>query len=140
MKKLLFRQRITVYEIFIQLWIKSNILSMCKQNNALKCFYDFDLFPKKPFHFLGVHQILLNAIAGSVGRPGDYDAQFRPLKRHLMNRWVNIALLWQLKGWDPIRLIQVGEEYYVWDGHNRVSVANAMKLKNINAEIWTLEC
>jgi uncharacterized protein (DUF1015 family) len=47
--------------------------------------------------------------------------------------------MWMLQkttGWPPIRVYQVGNLYFVEDGHHRVSVARQLGLKLIEAEIW----
>jgi hypothetical protein len=35
-----------------------------------------------------------------------------------------------------LRAFKVGENYYVEDGHNRVSVARALGMLSIRAEVW----
>jgi hypothetical protein len=39
----------------------------------------------------------------------------------------------------PVELIQVGDVYFVRDGHHRISVAQAMGQKAIDAEVTVLE-
>jgi hypothetical protein len=49
--------------------------------------------------------------------------------------------MWMLQkttGWSSIKVYQVGNLYFVEDGHHRVSVARQLGLKLIEAEIW--EC
>jgi len=86
--------------------------------------------------YKGLQTIPLRQIAGSVNRKGDFDKQFRPLRNHLRGRWVNVYLLMQRDTWLPIELYKVGEEYYVADGHHRISVAQATGKKYIEAEVW----
>src|SRR5215218_837853 len=42
--------------------------------------------------FLGVQDIPMNEILGTIGRQSDFDHKFRPLKKHLQDRWVNTYL------------------------------------------------
>ncbi len=84
--------------------------------------------------YVGVRQIRTAQIVGSVGRCGDFDREFRPLKRHLADRWSRVVL--QKGNWPPIRVYKVGEVYYVEDGHHRVSAAHYWGIEFIDAEIW----
>jgi hypothetical protein len=84
--------------------------------------------------YLGVLDIPVEQVVGSLGRSGDFDGQFRPLKKHLRDRWVNIYL--SVDNWPPALLYKIGEEYYVEDGHHRLSVARALGMAFIRAEVW----
>jgi hypothetical protein len=86
--------------------------------------------------FLGTREIEVKQIVGSVDRPADYDRRFRPLRDHLRERWVNIFLLAGKGGWPPVRVYQAGQRYFVEDGHHRVSVARALEMPTISAEVW----
>ena len=90
--------------------------------------------------FLGVREIPLQEITGTVNRQHDFDHQFRPLNRSLRDRWVNVYLTLQSNGWDPILVHKVGETYYVEDGHHRVSVAQKLGMTCIPARIWEYPC
>ena len=81
-------------------------------------------------------QIPLSRIAGSEGRSEDFDSAFMPLKAHLQERWVGIAAA-RRQGipLPPVELVQVGGEYFVRDGHHRISVAVAMGQIEIEARI-----
>ena len=87
-------------------------------------------------HYLGMQDIPVDQITGSVDRSTDFDHNFRPLKSHLRDRWVNIYLLAQENSWPPIRVYKVGEQYFVEDGHHRVSVARSLGRLWIQAEVW----
>ena len=85
---------------------------------------------------LGLQDILVNEIVGTLYRHSDFDHQFRPLKKNLRERWVNIYLLHEREGWPPILVHKVGDQYYVEDGHHRVSVARALGITFIQAKVW----
>ena len=85
---------------------------------------------------LGLNDIPVEKIIGTLYRHSDFDDQFRPLKKHLRDRWVNIYLLHVSQGWPPILLHKVGDRYYVEDGHHRVSVAHALGIVFIQAMVW----
>jgi len=86
--------------------------------------------------YMGVQEIPLDQIAGSVGRKDDFDNQFRPLKDHLRERWVNVYLRLQVEDLPAIQVYQVGDRYFVEDGHHRVSAARYIGRKFIQAEVW----
>ncbi len=88
--------------------------------------------------YLGVAEIPTDKIVGSVGRQGDFDGRFRPLKNHLRERWVNIALLAKGAGWPPIDVFKVGDEYFVLDGHHRTSFARSEGIAFIDANVWEI--
>jgi hypothetical protein len=86
--------------------------------------------------FLGVQDISVEDIVGSLSRQSDFDHKFRPLKKSLCDRWVNAYLAWETATWSPILVHKVGENYYVEDGHYRVSVAGALGMAFIQANVW----
>jgi hypothetical protein len=84
----------------------------------------------------GVTDIRIDQIIGSVGRDVDFDRDFRPLGKHLLERWVNIFVNLNPDSWSPILVHKVGEQYYVEDGHHRISVARALGMLYIQANVW----
>jgi len=86
--------------------------------------------------YTGIHNIPLEQVTGSVGRPADFDCSFRPLKAHLRERWVANYLHMQAGHLEPIRVYKAGSEYFVEDGHHRVSVARTTGMAFIQAEVW----
>jgi len=86
--------------------------------------------------YAGVRSVAIDQIRGSEGRCDDFDADFRPLKTHNKSRWVGLAAAWQ-RGvvMPPVELIQVGDVYFVRDGHHRISVARAFGQEQIDAEL-----
>lgn len=91
-------------------------------------------------HYGGLQVVCIRQIQGSQGRTGDFDRHFNPLQKHTESRWVNVALA-TLKGVSlpPVSLVQVGETYFVQDGHHRVSVAQALGQDYIDAEVIVWE-
>jgi hypothetical protein len=90
-------------------------------------------------HYRGMMEIPVERIVGSVDRDSDFDRDFRPLAPHLRDRWISIYLLAGEAGWPAIRVLKAGEQYYVEDGHNRVSVARRIGMQTIQAEVWEYE-
>ncbi|MDX2138309.1 MAG: hypothetical protein SF123_09455 [Chloroflexota bacterium] len=71
----------------------------------------------------GMQTVFIKCITGSVERAEDFDANFRPRSAHVRERWASIASALQRGEYlPPIELYKVGDEYYVVDGHHRVSV------------------
>jgi hypothetical protein len=84
----------------------------------------------------GVTEIPVESIAGSVNRSAEYDRQFRPLNPALKNRWINVHILSEYLGWEPIVVHKIGEVYFVEDGHHRVSVARYSGMDYIEAQVY----
>lgn len=84
----------------------------------------------------GIQLVPIAKIQGSEGRSQDFDADFRPLKLYNRERWVNIALARREDVVLPlVELIQIGDSYFVRDGHHRISVAKAQGQLEIEAEV-----
>jgi hypothetical protein len=98
-------------------------------------FYELAGIQSKRRAYKGRRQVPLAQIQGSVSRTDDFDRRFRPLRSHLRGRWVNIRLL-LTNAWEPVLLYKVGEIYYVADGHHRISVAQAIGMQGIWADVW----
>ena len=84
----------------------------------------------------GLQVVSLDAIVGTVDRAVDFDRGFRPTSARLRSRWERIAAA-QRRGeaLPPISLFQVGELYFVRDGHHRVSVAKSLGRDDIDAYV-----
>jgi hypothetical protein len=85
---------------------------------------------------LPIQDIPVAKIVGTLNRRDDFDYKFRPLKKMARDRWVNTHLTLDLEGWEPILVHKVGSEYFVEDGHHRISVAHELGLKYIQAKVW----
>jgi hypothetical protein len=85
---------------------------------------------------LGLRTIPLDHIVGSVDSMRDFDRRFRPTSNRVRERWERLALA-QRRGESipPIDVYQVGELYFVEDGHHRVSIALATGQKVIDAYV-----
>jgi hypothetical protein len=85
---------------------------------------------------LGLQTIRLDHIVGSVDSMRDFDRRFRPTSNRVRERWERLALA-QRRGESipPIDVYQVGDLYFVEDGHHRVSIALATGQKVIDAYV-----
>jgi len=86
--------------------------------------------------YRGVREVSLDLIIGSVGRYLDFTRTFLPLHDSLQPRWSKIAQLTADRGLGPVELYQVGESYFVLDGHHRVSVARQNNAPAIEAHVY----
>ena len=82
---------------------------------------------------VGRRDVPLDAIVGSVGRVGDFDHKMRPRQAHLRERWE--ALAQAQRDLPPVRLLQLGELYFIEDGHHRVSIARARRFPSVRASV-----
>jgi nucleotide-binding universal stress UspA family protein len=86
----------------------------------------------------GLREIPLEAIAGSVGRTNDFTRDFLPRHDTDEDRWARVktaATDPQRAGLPPIQVYQIGDAYFVVDGHHRVSVARQMGITHIHAYV-----
>jgi hypothetical protein len=85
---------------------------------------------------LGRRVVRMDKIVGSVGRSGQFDSGFMPVKRSLEGRWKNVDRAFH-GGIDlqPVVLNKVGDFYYVLDGNHRVSAARYHGVEMIDAEV-----
>jgi len=85
---------------------------------------------------LGTRPVRLEKIVGSVGRYHDFDSTFR-LKDHLPHERLESVKKRMREGkpLSPVELYQFKDEYYVLDGHHRVSAAKEFGYEEIEARI-----
>lgn len=106
-----------------------------KQDRVLNGFAD-----KQALHaartYQGIQPIPTRKISGSVSKNHEFDQSFRPLRNHTRDRWTAALIAAREDGWPPIRAYKLGEDYFVEDGHHRVSVANYLGMDYIDGEVW----
>jgi hypothetical protein len=86
---------------------------------------------------VGLQEVPLDHIVGSVGRYQDFTRAFFPRRDDLQERWQRIDRLVAAGGrLPPIELYKVGQVYFVSDGNHRVSVARQRQLPTIRAYVW----
>jgi len=85
---------------------------------------------------LGLRDVEVSKIVGSVGRTGAFDRGFMPTKASLEGRWKRVDRAFH-RGLDlpPVRLYKMGDSYFVEDGNHRVSVARYQGVETIEAEV-----
>jgi hypothetical protein len=96
--------------------------------------------PRRP---IGIRSVALDAIVGTMRHPSQNTADFLPLPRLRGENW---RARWQRIGratdrlamLPPVDLVQVGDEYYVADGHNRVAAARHAGALEIDSDVTQL--
>jgi nucleotide-binding universal stress UspA family protein len=86
----------------------------------------------------GLQEIPVAAIVGSVGRTNDFSRTFLPRNTGNEERWANllaIANSQTLGRLPPIQVYQIGDAYFVQDGHHRVSIARRQGLTHMWAYV-----
>ncbi len=89
--------------------------------------------------YLGVQEVPLANIVGSVGRYRDFTRAFFPRNEDLRDRWRQVSGLASIGGLPPIELYKVSHAYFVRDGNHRVSVARQQNTPSIQAYVWEYE-
>ena len=90
--------------------------------------------------YRGLRSVPVERIVGSVGRYEDFDRAFMPTHDSLERRWDSVAKAYEAAGgMPPIRLYQVGDAYFVLDGHHRLSVAREAGDPFIDAKVTEVE-
>ncbi|MFN8454013.1 MAG: hypothetical protein U0401_04950 [Anaerolineae bacterium] len=87
-------------------------------------------------YYLGLQEIPLDQIVGSVGRYEDFTRTFMPRKTATRHRWEQVDSLADSGGWPPIEVYKVSDTYFVRDGNHRVSVARQLGMETIEAHVW----
>lgn len=83
----------------------------------------------------GLQEIPVDAIVGSVGRYQDFTRTFLPRQQSDEQRWARVKAIATTSGLPPIEVYQVGDAYFVIDGHHRVSVARQLGTPTIPAYV-----
>ncbi|HEX2032808.1 MAG TPA: universal stress protein [Chloroflexota bacterium] len=87
---------------------------------------------------LGLREVPVDRITGSVGRTRELGADFRPLDSRRRNdeRFARVRqALARGQGLPPLQLYKLGYDYYVLDGHHRVSAARELGIRELEAEV-----
>jgi len=89
--------------------------------------------------YLGLREVPVSKIVGSVGRHRDFDRAFLPSKPDLGTRWRRIdEIMDRGEELPPVSLYKIGDAFFVRDGNHRVSVARQRGVEMIDAEVIEL--
>jgi len=106
----------------------------------------FDRYPaatRAPRRRLGLRGVPLKRIVGTMRHPSQNTADFRPLPKLRGENW---RARWQrinramdgLAVLPPVDLVQVGDNYWVEDGHNRIAAARLAGAEEVDADVTQL--
>ncbi len=88
---------------------------------------------------IGLQEVPVSKIVGSVGRHRDFDRAFLPSKPDLETRWKRIdQLMYKHEDLPPVSLFKIGDAYFVNDGNHRVSVARQQGVETLDADVVEL--
>ena len=106
----------------------------------------FDRYPeaiRAPRRRLGLRGAPLERIVGTMRHPSQNTADFLPLPKlrgeNWRARWQRISRAVDgLKVLPPVDLVQVGDDYWVEDGHNRIAAARLAGAGEVDADVTQL--
>jgi len=81
-----------------------------------------------------VRPIEVASIVGTAGRCCDFDRCFHPLRPNLEERARAVKRRFPAGDFPAIEVVQVGDAYFVVDGHHRVAAARDLGVAAIDAE------
>jgi hypothetical protein len=88
--------------------------------------------------YVGLREIPLERIVGSVDRERDFDRDFRPRRRQSRGRLAGLRQAFPDGVMPPISVFEVGGAYFVEDGHHRVALARERGAHFIDADVTRL--
>jgi hypothetical protein len=88
--------------------------------------------------YVGVLPIAVAAVVGTATRSDDFSDDFLPRRDDVRDRWMRIERAFPDGEFPPIVAYQLGDSYFVVDGHHRVAVAKQRGIEYIDAEVTEL--
>jgi hypothetical protein len=94
----------------------------------------------RPFQrrYVGLRAIPVSQVVGTEGRARDFDRDFLPRRADVGHRWRQVEQAFPDGGFPPIVVYQLGDAYFVIDGHHRVAIARQRGMEMIDAEVTEL--
>ena len=89
--------------------------------------------------YLGVREIPVERIIGSLDRTADFDRSFRPRRGFSRGRLASLRGAFPDGQMPPIEVQELGGAYFVADGHHRVALAREREAAFIDAEVTRLQ-
>ncbi len=121
-------------------WVQSLRTIVNPEARELLSFHDVKgLLKPGREKYLGMKTVSISEIVGSEDRYQDFSRHFFPKKEHLRHRWMSIDKAHLSDVILPaIKLLKLGDLYFVRDGNHRVSVALSQGVLSIDAEVIEL--
>jgi hypothetical protein len=94
----------------------------------------------RPFSrtYVGLRAIPVKQVIGTDGRGADFDRDFRPRRPDVVRRRASVEGAFRDGAFPPIVVNQLGDAYFVIDGHHRVASARRQGIEMIDAEVTEL--
>ena len=90
--------------------------------------------------YIGCRTIPIGQIVGSEDRTADFNKDFNPRRDFMKHRWVSVdSAFYEGVTLPPVRLMELDGQYFVRDGHHRISVAKMHRVGYIDAEITRID-
>src|ERR671916_1894608 len=84
----------------------------------------------------GTRVVEADEIVGSVGRWDEFDRSFLPARASVGHKWRRIDRAFhRTEDLPPVELYEMGDAYFVVDGHHRVSVARYHDVRTLEAAV-----
>lgn len=112
-----------------------NFFSLSKE--PLKNFFQYQKEKNAftQFH-LGIREVPLDKIRGSVQKNSDFNIDFIPINPVTESRWCAIYEKYLEDGNLPlVSLYKIRDDYFVYDGNHRISVAKYLNFNSIEANV-----
>lgn len=121
-------------------WRKLSSWLTGEQNELLPFYEVRDRLPFRGQHYIGLKQVKIDHIVGSVGRYRDFDRAFLPRQERTRGRWINVdSAHYEDIILPPVDLFKIGEMYFVRDGNHRISVAREQGQDFVDAHVTEIE-
>lgn len=113
------------------------LFSLAKKEPALLLPFDWvkDRVAIRGWRYLGLQEVEVEKIVGSVDRYHEFDRDFLPIKAEDERQKKIEEALERGEVLPPVKLYKIGEVYFVVDGHHRVAAARKTGGKFIDAEV-----
>jgi hypothetical protein len=94
----------------------------------------------RPFarRYVGLRAIPVGQIVGTDSRGRDFDRDFSPRRPEVAERRKRVEEAFPTGDFPPIAVYQLGDAYFVLDGHHRVASARRRGMEMIDAEVTEL--
>lgn len=113
------------------------LFSLAKKEPALLLPFDWvkEKIPIRGWRYLGLQEVEVEKIVGSVDRYDDFTRAFLPLRGEDPRQERIDKAMERGEVLPPVKLYKLGGVYFVVDGHHRVAAAKKTGAKYIDAEV-----
>ena len=113
------------------------VFALAKNEPTLLLPFDWvkEKVPIRGWRYLGLQEVEVGKIAGSVDRYDDFTRAFLPLRGKDARQQRITRAMERGEVLPPVKLYKLGDVYFVVDGHHRVAAAKQTGTKFIDAEV-----